>query len=164
MTGTQHHGQWQAEPRQGIIHMKTNRIGIFTINAKAPVVGGEADWNAEEAVLTLNIGLNEVETGISLLDPEVKALVTKGSDGILRFKGTGHVRGDDVQFDGTAVAGDVIVPMSVTGEVSANGDDSREVKICGNATFEDIHLPLPGLSNIKRIDLTITGDFRLNRG
>ena len=80
---SKHHGQWTVVAREGHINLKTNRIGIFTIDATAPIVGGEADWQAGQATLTLEVGINEVKTGNRLLDPEVHALVNSGSDGVL---------------------------------------------------------------------------------
>ena len=160
---SKHHGQWTVVAREGHINLKTNRIGIFTIDATAPIVGGEADWQAGQATLTLEVGINEVTTGNRLLDPEVHALVNSGSDGVLTFAGTGHVTDSEVRFEGRAWAGNVEVPLVLTGAPQDLGGEERDVTIDGTATFEDIHLPLPGFSNVKQIDVHIQGLLKLMR-
>ena len=50
---SKHGGQWTVVAREGHINLKTNRIGIFTIDATAPIVGGEADWAAGRAQLKI---------------------------------------------------------------------------------------------------------------
>ncbi|MBP7972932.1 MAG: hypothetical protein WAT42_07335 [Candidatus Nanopelagicales bacterium] len=163
MTTSKHLGQWQIQPREGEVHMKTSRVGLFSISATAPIVGGEADWTTAEADLVIQIGLNEMKTGNSLLDPEVQKLINRGSDGMLTFKGSGHAHDDEVRFEGTATAGNVVVPMILLGEAEEESETQREVKVSGTATFDDLHLPLPGLSHVRKIDLHIEAMLRLLR-
>ncbi len=162
MTDNKHRGQWHVQARKGSIRMKTSRIGLFTITASAPIVGGTADWSSADAVLTFQVGINEVTTGNPLLDPEVHALVAKGSDGVLTFTGTGTVNGDDIAFAGIAKAGNVEVSLQLTGLVAGENAD-RDVSISGTATFSDIQLPLPGLSNVNHIDVYIVGELKLRK-
>lgn len=163
MAKSKQHGQWQVVARQGHIKLRTSRIGMFTIDATAPIVGGEADWAAGKATLKLQVGISEVKTGNRLLDPEVHALVNSGSDGVLTFDGEGHVSDREVRFEGRAWAGSVEVPLVLTGEPQDGGEDDefRDVKIDGTATFEDIHVPLPGFGHVKSIDVEIEGLLRL---
>lgn len=163
MNDSQHHGRWRVEPRVGSIRMKTDRIGMFTIDAHAPILGGTADWAAKNATLTFEVAISEVKTGNLLLDPEVHALVHKGSDGVLTFAGKGAVTGDAIRFEGTARAGDVEVPLTITGEAAENDATGRDVTISGTATFDDIHIPIPGFTHLQQISIYITGDLRLTR-
>lgn len=163
MTESRHRGQWQVEPRMGSIQLKTDRIGIFTIDAHAPILGGTADWAAKSATLIFEVAIGEVKTGNALLDPEVHALVHKGSDGVLTFTGKGAVTGDAIRFKGTAKAGDVEVPLTITGEASGDESTSRDITISGTATFEDIHIPIPGFTHLRQIEVHITGDLKLTR-
>ena len=163
MARSKHGGQWTVVAREGHINLKTNRIGIFTIDATAPIVGGEADWAAGRARLKFEVGINEVKTGNRLLDPEVHALVNSGSDGVLTFDGVGHVTDDELRFEGRAWAGNVEVPLVLTGEPVDDDGDSREVKLDGTATFDDVHLPLPGFGNVTSIDVKVEGLLKLMR-
>lgn len=163
MTDTEHVGKWQVEARQGSMQLKTSRIGVFEVNAHAPITGGSADWEADSATLTFGVAIGEVKTGNALLDPEVHALVHKGSDGILTFAGSGRVSSDEVHFEGTATAGNVRVPLELTGDVAGDSPRSRDLRISGTATFTDIHIPLPGFSHLDHVDVRIEGDLRLTR-
>ena len=89
-----------------------------------------------------------MKTGNRLLDPEVHALVNSGSDGVLTFDGVSHVTDDEVRFEEPSVGGQRGVPLVLTGEPVDDGGDSREVKLDGTATFDDVHLPLPGFGNV----------------
>ncbi len=163
MAASKKQSQWQVVAREGHITIKTSRIGMFTIDASAPIVGGEADWTSGKVTLKFQVGINEVKTGNRLLDPEVHALVNSGSDGVLTFDGEGHVSDREVRFEGRAWAGNIEVPLVLIGEPQDDGGDGelRDVKIDGTATFEDVHLPLPGMGHVKSIDVEIEGLLKL---
>ncbi len=163
MTNSKHHGTWAVQAREGIIKLKTNRIGLIKVNASAPIVGGEADWTAQQASLLLLVGISEVTTGNMLLDPEVHALVNRGSDGVLSFKGKGTVTDDHVEFAGHAWAGNVKVPLTLTGTSTGELEHERDVTIGGTATFKDIHLPIPGFTHVNSIDVHFEGLVKLTR-
>ncbi|MEI6620675.1 MAG: hypothetical protein WCP28_02040 [Actinomycetes bacterium] len=143
--------------------MKTDRVGVFVIDAHAPILGGSADWTSQVAQLTFDVAISEVKTGNPLLDPEVHALVKKGSDGVLTYHGTGSADGDEVQFEGTAKAGDVEVPMAITGDVEGSGDDPRDLRLTGTATFSDVHIPLPGFGHVHEVKIHVVGVLQLTR-
>lgn len=158
-----HAGEWSVLSREGNIHLRTGRIGFFKMNASAPIVGGEADWSKQDASLTVLIGINEVNTGNRLMDSQVRNLVAGGSDGVLTFHGEGNVGDDAVDFEGSAWAGDVKVPMSLVGEPTDVGGDERDLSITGQAVFSDIKIPIPGLSHIDKIEVTVEGLLKLSR-
>ena len=155
--------QWDVAVREGEIRLKTGRIGFIRINATAPVIGGNATWGATEADLELQLGIDEVESGNGLLDRSARSLVGKGSDGVLTFRGTGAVSGDTAQFVGHATSGDVEVEVTVEGTLEAGSEDSSQLRVDGTATFNDIHIPPPGLTSIKSIDIEVTGVVNLVR-
>lgn len=163
MSSHAHTGEWEVVAREGNIRLRTGRIGMFKVDATAPIVGGEADWTASRAKLMFRVGISEVKTGNRLLDPEVHALVGRGSDGVLTFEGTGSVNDDEVRFDGRAWAGDVEVPLTLVGQPEGDEGHARDVKIAGTATFDDIHIPLPGFSSIRSVDVEIDGLLKLIR-
>lgn len=158
-----HAGRWQVEANEGRLNLKTGRIGILRFNATAPIVGGEADWSKPTAELTVEIGIDQVDTGNRLMDSQVRNLVSGGSDGVLTFKGEGHVSDDEVSFEGRAWSGDVEVPMSLSGQPVDVSDEERDLNVSGTATFTDVHIPLPGLSHINKIDISVEGVIRLKR-
>lgn len=147
------------------MRIKTSRIGFFSVNATAPIVGGEAQWSTSDVELTFSVGIDEVRTGNALLDPEVHALVAKGSDGNLTFVGSGKADGQDYKFVGTATAGNIEVPLELLASPQPADDDShtRDVSVSGTAVFKDIHIPLPGMKDLKHVDVHIEGVLRLTR-
>lgn len=163
MTTSRHHGQWQVSGSEGHIELETSRIGLFTVKAHAPILGGDADWEANSADLLLKIAIDQAKTGNPLLDPQLRSFIRRTSDGILTFEGSGHVSDDEVKFDGEAWAGTVRVPMTIAGTSHGELDHERDVKILGNATFTDVKIPLPGFSKVNEIDITVTGFLKLTR-
>jgi hypothetical protein len=163
MTNSRHHGKWAVQAREGNIRLKTNRIGLIKVDATAPIVGGEADWTSTQARLLLLVGISEVTTGNKLLDPEVHALINRGSDGVLSFDGEGTVTDDAVEFVGRAWAGNVEVPLTLSGTSDGEHDDERDVTLGGTATFHDIHLPIPGLTHVNSVDIHFEGLVKLIR-
>ncbi len=159
------YGKWNVLPDLGRIHMKTSRVGLISVNAHAPIIGGFADWLAHKADLAIDIGIGNISTGNALLDPEVRSLINKGSDGVLRFVGAGHATNDELRFEGHATAGNIVVPIVLLGRPGGLSEhDVLDIVLSGTATFEDIKLPLPGFGHVKKIDVHIAGDIKLVRG
>ncbi len=158
------HGKWNVLPDLGKIHMKSSRVGLITISAIAPIVGGFADWLPHKADMSLDIDLHNITTGNRMLDGQVRKVILSGSDGILRFKGAGVASDDELQFDGDAVCGNIVVPMSLTGESQGLSDEGiLDIVLGGLASFEDLKLPIPGFRHIDKIDLHIDGDIKLGK-
>lgn len=157
-------GQWEVDPESGLMSLKTKRIGIFKVNAKAPIVGGLVDWTKSLAELRVDIDINQIKTGYSILDPQFKKLIASGSDGILVFDGSGAKTQAEVAYTGQAKAGDVVVDMTVTGSPQGDANSgSLGMGVSGTATFTDVSIPVPGFSQIKSIDILIEGMLQLRR-
>lgn len=152
------HGQWTLAD-QSTIALKTSRVGLLSFHAHAPVVSGQVSLDPENVSVEFVVAIDRVSTGNPLLDPEVHALVNSGSDGTLTFSGTGK---DLAEVTGHATAGNVTVPLELSGTASAAAD-AVDLQIDGRTQFTDIHLPLPGLGHIKHIDIDINGLFTLLR-
>lgn len=127
----------------------TSRIGLLTIHATAPIVEG----HISDTHLTFTVRIDEVNTGNPLLDPELHALIHEVTSGTLTFTGqrTGEV------YAGSATAGQITVPL----ELSTTIDES-EVAVAGNSTFQNVHLPLPGMGHIKHLSVDIDGSLYLD--
>ena len=164
MTDQTEHGKWNVDPASGLMSLKTKRIGIFKVNAKAPVVGGFVDWVKPTARLEVRLDINQIKTGYAILDPQFKKLIASGSDGILVFDGEGKNIGPEISYIGKAQAGDVVVDMTVTGIPDGDEDSAeRSMTVSGTATFDDVSIPVPGFSGIKSIDIHIEGTLQLRK-
>jgi hypothetical protein len=144
-------GEWVLG-EESTISLKTSRVGLLSIHAKAPVVDGQVRIADGQVEMTFVVAIDQVNTGNPLLDPEVHALVRSGSDGKLTFSGAGSAL---QELNGRASAGNITVPL----ELSATPGDAHQEgwHISGQTSFQDIRLPLPGLGHIKHIDVDITG-------
>lgn len=159
---TNDQGTWTLA-EESTITMKTSRIGLMALHAKAPVVGGTAVIADGEVTLEFVVAIDKVSTGNPLLDPEVHALVSNGSDGTLTFTGTGA---NLAEVNGHAKAGNITVPLELVAAPKADPvghEGPIEVALQGRTSFQDLHLPLPGLGHIKHIDIDISGLITLMR-
>ncbi len=155
---TETHGSWTVTP-DSRISLKTSRIGFLTIHAKAPVLDGTAEITDGSVSLEFSVAIDQVSTGNPLLDPEVHTLVRSGSDGRLVFSGEGGSLGG---LSGHATAGTITVPLELAGDPALSAD-SMDLQINGSTEFEDIHLPLPGMGHIKKLEVDIDGLLTLMR-
>ncbi|MEZ5186952.1 MAG: hypothetical protein R2720_14510 [Candidatus Nanopelagicales bacterium] len=131
------------------MNIRTNRIGLVTIQATAPVVDGRIS----DSHLEFTVRIDQVVTGNPLLDPELHALIHQLTNGTLLFAGTR--RGDT--FSGSASAGTIEVPLDLVGSRSSDG----AVEVVGKSQFSDVHIPLPGLGHIHHLEVDIDGNLRL---
>ncbi len=130
------------------MHIRTNRIGLLTIHASAPVVDGQMS----ETGLSFTVRIDEVNTGNPLLDPELHALIHEITAGTLRFDG----QRSGEAYRGQASAGQITVPLDLSARVA---DEVAEIS--GSSTFSDVHVPLPGLGHIKHLQVDIDGRLHL---
>jgi len=144
-------GEWTLTSGSSI-SLKTSRIGLMSLHAKAPVVEGAARISEGHVELSFVVAIDQVDTGNPLLDPEVHALVRSGSDGRLTFTGSGAALS---ALNGQASAGNISVPLELTATPPPTTSD--EWHISGQTSFRDIRLPLPGLGHIKHVDVNING-------
>ncbi len=154
-------GRWKIEPRSGQLDVQTGRVGPLSFSARAPIEGGEVHWDPARVQLQLLIAIGELKTGSRLLDLEARGLVRRGSDGILTYLGAGQPVEEEIDFAGEAKSGNVLVPMSLRGTAEPDSADRAWLDISGIATFNDVHIPLPGLSGIRRIEVKVSGRLQL---
>ena len=133
----------------GGMNIRTNRIGLLTIHASAPVVSGQIS----DSHLDFTVRIDQVATGNPLLDPELHALIHQLTSGVLSFSGTR--RGDT--FSGHASAGNIEVPLDLVRGETPDG----ALIVTGKSQFTDVHVPLPGLGHIRHLEVEIDGSLRL---
>lgn len=131
------------------ITVRTNRIGLASIHARAPVVAAVVSRSR----LEFTVGIAQVVTGNPLLDPELHALIHRITDGTLIFTG----RGDGEVFTGQANAGTISVPLSLRATASATGP----LHVAGSCAFSDVRTPLPGLGHIPHLEVNIDGHLHV---
>ncbi len=130
------------------MNIRTNRIGLLSIHATAPVMNGVLS----EQELEFTVRIDRVETGNPLLDPELHALIHQITSGTLVFRGRRSGEG----FSGSASAGNVTVPLDL--RIS---DSGSALELAGRSQFSDVHVPLPGLGHIRHLEVDIDGQIRL---
>lgn len=131
------------------MNIKTSRIGLLTIHATAPIVDG----HMSDSHLTFTVRIDEVNTGNPLLDPEIHALIHEVTSGTLTFTGQ---RAGEV-YSGSATAGQITVPLDLSTTI-----EESQVLVAGTSTFQDVHVPLPGLGHIKHLSVDIDGSLHLD--
>ncbi len=131
------------------MQIRTNRIGLLTIHATAPVIDGMLS----ETTLEFTVRIDEVITGNPLMDPELHTLIHRITRGTLTFSGDRRGKA----FSGEAQAGDITVPLTLT--ASGSGDGPLLVK--GSSQFSEVHVPLPGLGHIRHLEVDIDGYLHL---
>jgi len=146
------------------MHIRTNRIGLLSIQASAPVVAGT--WT--DTHLEFTVRIDQVTTGNPLLDPELHLLIGELTGGTLAFAGrqngtagsgtasTGTAR-CELLYSGTASAGDITVALSLL--ATPVGD--RRLDLTGKSSFSDVRTPLPGLGYVEHLEVDIDGHLDL---
>lgn len=148
-------GIYQAQPADDtMVRLVTQRIGLMTLDVRAPVVAGQLDVGDQQA-LRVELALNDLRTGNPLMQTAARALVHSGNGDVLVFHAAASLH-DAWEFAGTARAGDVEVPMRVKIEPQNDGG-ALQLDVKGWARFDDVHIPLPGLSHIRTIEADVSG-------
>lgn len=149
-------GRYDARPDpRTTVRLRTQRIGFLgVLDVEAPVVGGLLDVGSDQQ-LRVELSLSSLRTPNPLMQTAARALVHSGNGDVLVFHAA--ARPDDPwEFDGTARAGDVEVPMRVR-VAPVEADRSLHLDVTGWARFDDVHIPLPGLGGIRTIEADVSG-------
>jgi hypothetical protein len=134
------------------VHLKTQRIGLITLEVDAPVSAGHLHVGPDSSAFRIELALDRLSTPNPLLEKAARALVSRGNGEALVFDATGPGGAGSWSFSGDARAGDVVVPMSVDARLR----DGGTLDVTGEATFHDVHIPLPGLSHLKEISFAVS--------
>lgn len=131
------------------MHIRTNRIGLLSIHASAPVVDG----TVSDTSLVFTVRIDQVATGNPLLDPELHALIHEITQGTLTFTGEKQAE----TFSGQATAGNITVPLTLR----TSQTDGGPLVVQGSSRFSDVHVPLPGMGHIRHLEVDIDGHIHL---
>lgn len=143
-------GSWSVHTVDGAdVRLRSGRIGLVSVDVKAPVTGGELVATADGVHFTLRIALDQLKTGNFLMQAAARTLVSRHDAVVLSYDGTGQAIGDEWHVTGTAAAGDVDLELDlVITAIGTSADRMDEIELVGSANVGTVHLPLPGMGTI----------------
>ncbi len=131
------------------VRLRSGRIGLVSIDATAPVSGGELVLGDPEVVFRLRLDIQQMRTGNFLMQAAARSLVSSNGVYTLDYEGRGTAADAGWRVSGTAVGGTIEVPLDLV--ISAIGPSSSplsEIDITGSASVGTVHIPLPGLGKV----------------
>jgi hypothetical protein len=156
-------GSWAVHTVDGAeVRLRSGRIGLVSVDVKAPVSGGELSVSEGSVRLTLRLALDQLKTGNFLMQAAARTLVTRHDAHVLTYDGAspGAPDGDAWDVTGHAVAGSIDVALQLTITPSGTSADRMdEIELVGSANLGTVHLPLPGLGTVD--DFSFDVDARL---
>lgn len=133
----------------GHVRLRSGKIGLMSIDASAPVSGGELILDADQATFTLRLDLAQLRTGNFLLQAAARSLMSSHDVHVLVYEGAGPRIDHGWRVSGTAVAGPIEVPLELTiTAIGPQGSTMTEIDITGSANVGTVHLPLPGMGTV----------------
>lgn len=148
----------------GHVRLRSGRIGLITIDATAPVSGGELDVWGDDARFTLHLDLGGLRTGNFLLQAAARSLVSSNRVTVLVYEGSGGADAGGWRVSGTAVGGTIEVPLDlVITAIGTAGDPMSEIDIAGSASVGTVHIPLPGIGTVEDFGFDVEARLALTR-
>lgn len=133
----------------GHVRLRSGKIGLVSIDATAPVSGGELVLDGVEARFTLRLDLQQMRTGNFLLQAAARRLISSNDAHSLDYTGVGSTTAHGWQVSGTAVGGTIEVPLDLAiTAIGPSDDPMAEIDITGSASVGRVHIPLPGLGTV----------------
>lgn len=134
------------------VRLRSGRVGLVSVDVTAPVRSGALVIDAAGVHFELVIAIEKLRTGNFLMQAAARSLVNMHKVHDLSYAGTGSTL-ESVQ--GTAVAGDVAVPLELRLSISGS-----RLEFVGSANLGTVDIPLPGLGRIENFtfdaDATMT--------
>lgn len=145
------HGRWLVDTVDGgHVRLRSGRIGLVSIDASAPVSGGELVLSGDDARFTLRLDLGRLRTGNFLMQAAARSLVSSHRVVLLVYEGVGSAAGGGWLVSGTAVGGTIEVPLALTiTAIGPEADPMAEIDIAGSASVGTVNIPLPGIGRVE---------------
>lgn len=143
---------WSVLPG-ALVRLASARIGLMSMDGTAPITTGSLAFDDDSVTLDLEIALDQVKANL-LLQTAARSLVRQHGATRLVFQARGARVDGPMTVTGTAQAGDVLVPMTLT--IERIGVEAR---IFGTANLGQVDLPLPGVGRID--DFSFAVDTRV---
>lgn len=134
----------------GHVRLRSGRIGLMSLDATAPVAGGELVIDEVDVLFRLRLDLQQMRTGNFLLQGAARGLISSHGVQALDYEGRGASSGDGWAVSGTAVGGSIEVPIDL--HITAIGPPPApvsEIDIAGSASVGTVHIPLPGIGTVE---------------
>ena len=107
-------GAWRVRTVDGAeVRLRSGRVGLMSVDVKAPVSGGELVIASGVAHLTLRMALDQLKTGNFLTQAAARTLVARHDATVLTYDGSGPAVSGGWAVSGHAVAGDVDVALDL---------------------------------------------------
>lgn len=133
----------------GHVRLRSGKIGLMSLDASAPVSGGELVIDGDQASFTLRLDLGQMRTGNFLLQAAARSVISSNDVHVLTYVGSGPAVDAGWRVSGTAVAGPVEVPLDLTiTAIGPPGSPMAEIDMTGSANVGTVHLPLPGMGTV----------------
>lgn len=137
------------------VRLTSARIGLMSMEATAPVSRGSLTCHNETVALDLEISLDQLASNL-LLQSAARALVKKHNATRLTFHAVGPSDTHPWNVTGTAVAGDVEIPLTLS--LSRTGDAAHAT---GSANLGTVDLPLPGVGRLEDFSFNVEATIAL---
>lgn len=148
--------RWEIGDDAGHVRLRSGRIGLVSVDVRAPVVEGSFSIDDGELALSLRLRLDQLRTGNPLLQMAARSLVTGHGAHTLAYDGRGPVS-EPWQVAGTATAGDIVLDLVLEVTSIQERDQIAALEISGSATVGTVHLPLPGLGTVDDFAFDVEG-------
>jgi len=134
----------------GHVRLRSGCIGLVSIDATAPVSGGELIVGDPEVIFRLRLDLQKMKAGNFLMQAAARSLVSSHGVTALDYEGRGSATETGWAVSGTAVAGTINVPLDLA-ITTADPHDSplSEIDIAGSASVGTVTIPLPGIGTVE---------------
>jgi hypothetical protein len=154
-------GNWSVLGLDGAdVRLRSGRIGLVSIDVKAPVTAGELHVTSAGVRLTLCLALDQLKAGNFLLEGAARSLIRRHDAHALDYTGHGAGGSNPWQVNGNAISGDVNVELELTiTPVGPKDNPMAEIELAGTANLGTVNLPLPGLGRVD--DFSFEVDARL---
>lgn len=158
------HGSWVIDAVDGAdVRLRSGRIGLFSVDVKAPVRSGTLVAGPTGVRLDLVLALNKLSTGNFLMDRAAKSLISRHDASDLNYTGHGEASEHPWQISGHAVSGDVNIELTLSITPIGGGDPMAEIELRGSASMGTVHLPLPGLGTVDDFAFDVDARLALTR-
>ena len=146
------------------VRLRSGRIGLISIDVRAPVTAGELQVTATGVRFSLSLGLDQLKTGNFLMEGAARSLLRRNDARVLNYSGHGAGGLNPRQVNGHAVSGGVNIELTLTITAVGPGDDPMaEIELAGAANLGTVNVPLPGLGRVENFSFQVDARLELSR-
>lgn len=148
--------RWEIGDDAGHVRLRSGRVGLVSVDVRAPVVEGSFRIDGDTLALGLRLRLDQLRTRNPLLQMAARSLVTRHDAHVLAYDGQGPAA-ESWFVTGVATAGDIKVELQLRVTAVPDRDQLAALDIAGSANVGTVHLPLPGLGTVENFAFDVDG-------